>query len=106
MFAILVKLWPVLAGLAAMAGGLLFGWVKKKDADAKIAQAQTAEAQAKQQAAEVRRAADQANAAAAQAGEQVVIHRAQADQAAASLQPGQLDDELARLGALRKEEKP
>lgn len=103
MFVLLKKAWPALIGLFGLAGGVLFGWLKTKSADTRVAQAQTGEAQAKQQAAEVRSAADQANAAAAQAGEQAIANRAKADQDAAALAPGDFDAELERLGALRKD---
>lgn len=106
MASIIAEFWPAILGVAGLVGGVVFGWVKKKSADTKVAQSQAIEAQAKQQTAEQKSAADRANAAAAQAGEDAVANRAKADQAVAALAPGQLDDELARLGALRKEQRP
>jgi hypothetical protein len=90
------------SGGVVLAG--LFAWGKKKEADARVAQAEAGAAQARQETAEVKAAVEQGNATAAQAGEQAVANRARADEAAARLPDDELDAALRRRGALREDD--
>jgi hypothetical protein len=87
---LLAKFWPVIVGIAGIAGSFLFAWVSKKAADARVARAQQQRAQAQADVASTREASAEANAAAAQAG-------------AAQIPRDQFDAEGASLGILRKE---
>jgi hypothetical protein len=91
----LASIWPALVGAIGVLAGLIFGYVNKKAADARVAQAgqKVAEAnaateQAKAQTATVRDAEAQANAAAAQAGAQSIKERANVENDVASLPAG------------------
>lgn len=75
MSALLVSMWPAVLGVLGIAGGVLFGWVKSKQAQTTKAQADAVKADAGKQVAEaqtqvanVQNAEAQANATAAQAG--------------------------------------
>lgn len=75
MIALLASFWPVIAGVLGLAGGVLFGWMKTKQAQTTTAQADAVKADAGKQVAEaqtqianVQNAEAQANASAAQAG--------------------------------------
>jgi hypothetical protein len=87
--------WPYIASGAVAVLGLLYGFVKSKTADTKVAQAaqriaeaNQATAEAKTQTATVRDAEAQANAAAAQAGANSVKERADVENDVASLPTG------------------
>jgi len=99
----------VIVGAALAAVGVLFGFVKSKGADAKVAQAgqaaalaQADAAAAKQQVAETRDAEAQANAAAAQAGARASKERTDVENDIAALPSGvaqqRLRDEWSRPG--------
>lgn len=79
------------------AGGLAFGFFRHQQAS-KVEEKASATVAAKQS--EV----DQANAQASAAGEQAVANRVQADQTAAATPRDDIDAELAKIGALRKEQ--
>ncbi|WP_156774045.1 hypothetical protein [Bordetella bronchialis] len=87
--------WPYVASAAVALLGLLYGFVKGKSADTKVAQANQrvaeanqATAEAKTQTATVRDAEAQANAAAAAAGANSVKERANVENDVASLPVG------------------
>ncbi|WP_227242373.1 hypothetical protein [Paraburkholderia caribensis] len=105
---IVSHLGAILGGIVA-AGGVLFGFVTKKNADTKVAQAgqqvaqaQATTAQAQEQVAQTNNAEAQANAAAAQAGAQATKERSDAESTVDALPAGgaaqQLLDEWARPG--------
>jgi hypothetical protein len=71
---LLAKFWPVIVGIAGIAGSFLFAWVSKKAADARVARAQQQRAQAQADVASTREASAEANAAAAQAGEEAAVN--------------------------------
>lgn len=82
MTALFASIWPYLLSGALAAGGILFGWLKTKQAQTtvaqagqKVAEAQTSAAQAQTQTAEVRDAEAQANATASAAGAQATKER-------------------------------
>lgn len=95
------SIWPAVVGALGVLAGLIFGYVNKKAADAKVAQAgqKVAEAnaateQAKTQTATVRDAEAQANAAAALAGAQSIKERANVENDVASLPAGSAAEQL------------
>jgi len=88
-------------GAVLAAAGVLYGFVRGKGADAKVAQAgqaaavaQATAAAAKQQVAETRDAEAQANAAAAQAGAQASKERANVENDVVALPAGSAADQL------------
>ncbi len=97
---IVSHLGVILGGLAA-AGGVLFGFVKGKQADTKVAQAgqtaaqaQASAALAQAQAAQTNNAEAQANAAAAQAATQATKERSDAESNVQALPAGGAAEQL------------
>jgi hypothetical protein len=93
--------WPVIVAAVVALGGIVFGFVKSKSADAKVAQAgqkaaeaQTSAAQAQTKTAEVRDAEAQANAAAAQQGAVAQKERTDVENDVAALPAGSAADQL------------
>jgi hypothetical protein len=91
LIALIGPAWPYLVGLVVGIGGALFGFIKGKSADAKVAQAgqKVAEADARAavantQTAQVRTGEAQANEKAAQAGSDAAQERAKIDAAIAA----------------------
>ncbi|WLE58402.1 hypothetical protein GIY62_14830 [Burkholderia plantarii] len=88
------KFWPAIIGVAGLAGGALFGWIKTKGADAQVAEAGQKVATAQTQVAQVQASAAEANAAAAQATAAAVTARQQIDATVATKTPKEVQDEL------------
>lgn len=93
--------WPVIVAAVLAVGGILFGFIKSKGADAKVAKAgqDAAEAlvnaaQAQTQVAEVRDVEAQANVAAAQAGAQSSKERINVENNIAALSGGVAQQQL------------
>ncbi|CAN7615686.1 hypothetical protein LJR034_004715 [Caballeronia sp. LjRoot34] len=101
MTALLASIWPYIFSGVLAAGGILFGWLKTKQAQTtvaqagqKVAEAQTSAAQAQTQTAEVRDAEAQANAAASAAGVQAIKERTNAENDVTALPVGAADQQL------------
>lgn len=93
--------WPVIVAAVLAVGGVLFGFIKSKGADAKVAkagqdaaEAHVSAAQAQTQVAEVRDVEAQANAAAAQAGAQSSKERINVENDIAALPGGAAQQQL------------